>query len=102
MCNEVVSNEDKGCISLMWVNATKFISCRPKIKSKFRFVIKGFQEKHDLVYKDSSTCKKEGFCVLIIVTATNHWPCKSIEITVAFTLLIGVSLQAHQKRLRFL
>lgn len=54
---EVVSNEGQDCISLRWTNATKFDN--DKLKTESWLVDKGFQEKHDFPYKDSSPCKKE-------------------------------------------
>ena len=68
---EVVNNEDPYCISLKWVNTTKFVSGKLKVTS--RLVAKGFQEKLDLPQTDSPTFTKEGLCVAMNVIVTNKY-----------------------------
>lgn len=67
---EVANNEDPYCISLKWVNTTKFVNGKLTVTS--RLVAKSFQEKQDLPQTDSSTCTKEDLCVVTNVIDTNQ------------------------------
>ena len=79
---EQITFQRQSCITLRWFNKYKMINGQKKIRS--RLAARSFEENQEVPWTDSPTCAKETLRILLIVTASNKWKCKVIDIKTAF------------------
>ena len=80
---EEVDDNDQKVISLRWVLSQKYKDSG--IVYKARLVARGFEEEHlNELRKDSPTCCKVSFCLVVSIIATNMWTIHSVDVKSAF------------------
>ena len=79
---EVVENTGQSFVSLRWVIHEKFKG--QDMYYKARLVARGFKESNFDMRKDSPTCCKENFRLLLAIVRTNKWKIHSLDIKAAF------------------
>ena len=79
--SEVV-DEGQETISTRWVCTTKETDSGKSFKA--RLVVRGFEEDTSTIRKDSPTCIKESFRLILAIVASNKWSVNSLDIQAAF------------------
>ena len=79
---EEVHFNNQFCISTRWVITEKIVDS--KVKLKARLVARGFEESDMDMPKDSPTCSKQSFRLMLTVIASKGWQCNSIDVKTAF------------------
>ena len=78
-----VFDQGQPRISTRWVYTHKNVNNKQVCKA--RLVARGFKDRDaGNIRNDSPTCSKEGLCIALAITASNHWKCKSMDIKTAF------------------
>ena len=77
-----VANEGQTTISTRWVCTTKDTENGKTYKA--RLVVRGFEEDTSEIRKDSPTCNKESFRLILAVVASNKWTVNSLDVQAAF------------------
>ena len=70
------------CISTRWVLTEKVTD--GEIRLKARLVARGYEEDSKHLLKDSPTCSKQSFRLMLVIISSNNWICHSIDVKTAF------------------
>ena len=89
-----VENTGQKLITVKWVVTPKIINNKPDVKA--RLVARGFEEESN-IRRDSPTCSKQSVRMCLMITATNEWDLKSLDIKAAFLQSDGISRQIYIK-----
>ncbi|CAF2215336.1 unnamed protein product [Rotaria magnacalcarata] len=80
---EEVPFTNQNCVSVRWVCTKKInkgVSC-----IKARLVARGFEEEYlTNIRKDSPTCSREGFRIVLSIMISRGWTCNSMDVKTAF------------------
>ena len=80
---EEVPFTGQSLISVRWVLTEKYINGNSTIKA--HLVARGFEEPNlDAMRKDSPTCCKENFRILLAIIAVKHWKVYTLDVKSAF------------------
>ena len=81
---EEVPFTGQNLISVRWVLSEKYINGNSTI-NKAHLVAGGFEEPNiDVMRKDSPTCCKENFHILLAAIAAKHWKVYTLDVKSAF------------------
>lgn len=79
---DVVPYVGQSCISTRWVITEKVVGS--EVKQKARLVARGFEEKSADILKDSPTCSKQCFRLMLTIVVSKGWDCHCIDVKAAF------------------